>query len=104
MPPPSRPRPQQRAQQARAPRRAMSMPRTPGKITADGERNSAEMLVEALRAPQEDLDTADSLTHPFHTYPARLHPATARILMEIVGRGAQRHEAIVDPFCGSGTV
>jgi hypothetical protein len=43
------------------------------------------------------------LTHPFHGYPARLHPATARVLVELVGQGAGR-SPLVDPFCGSGTV
>ncbi|HLL21450.1 MAG TPA: hypothetical protein VK427_04935, partial [Kofleriaceae bacterium] len=80
------------------------MPRTPGRITADGHRGYAEGLVAALRAPQnEDDETFESLTHPFHSYPARLHPATARILAEIVGETARRPQPIVDPFCGSGT-
>ncbi|MCX5747365.1 MAG: DNA methyltransferase [Proteobacteria bacterium] len=80
------------------------MPRTPGRIFADGPPDLAEILVAALRAPQIDEETADSLTHPFHTYPARLHPATARILVELVARNAAPSDMIVDPFCGSGTV
>ena len=80
------------------------MPRAPGRITADGDRATAEILVEALRAPHDDRETAESLTHPFHTYPARLHPATARVLVEIVGARRRPHAPIVDPFCGSGTV
>ena len=83
-------------------RRALSMPRAPGRVFADGHRASAEALVAALRAPHVDHDIADSLTHPFHTYPARLHPATARLLVELVGAGAGT-SPIVDPFCGSGT-
>ncbi|HET9621699.1 MAG TPA: hypothetical protein VFP84_10050, partial [Kofleriaceae bacterium] len=78
------------------------MPRAPGRVFADGPRASAEALVAALRAPRVDHDIADSLTHPFHTYPARLHPATARLLVELVGAGAG-DAPIVDPFCGSGT-
>lgn len=78
------------------------MPRAPGRVFADGHRASAEALVAALRAPHVDHDIADSLTHPFHTYPARLHPATARLLVELVGAGAGT-SPIVDPFCGSGT-
>ncbi len=80
------------------------MPRTPGRIFADGHRDFVDGLVAALRAPQDDDETADSLTHPFHTYPARLHPATARILVDIVGSTMKRPDALVDPFCGSGTV
>src|SRR3954462_15823812 len=80
------------------------MPRAPGRIFADGVRNSAEALVAALRAPHIDHEIADSLTHPLHSYPARLHPATARLLVELVGAGAKAGAPIVDPFCGSGTV
>ena len=80
------------------------MPRTPGKIHRDGVSASAKVLVDALTAAQTDRETAESLTHPFHTYPARLHPATARVLVEFVGEGAARTAPLVDPFCGSGTV
>jgi len=89
------------------------MPRAPGRIFADGERDLADALVAALRAPDTDHDVADTLTHPFHTYPARLHPATARVLVDVVGSVAQRdvsrapgmseRPTILDPFCGSGT-
>lgn len=79
------------------------MPRAPGRILADGVRGSADALVAALRAPHVDHDIAESLTHPFHSYPARLHPATARLLVELVATGAGREAPIVDPFCGSGT-
>ncbi len=75
------------------------MPRAPGKIAAGGDRQLADAMVDALRAAHTDHDVAESLTHPFHTYPARLHPATARVLVEVIGRGT-----ILDPFCGSGTV
>ncbi len=58
----------------------------------------------ALHAPSEDHVVAESLTHPFHSYPARLHPATARVLVEVVGYRVGKSAAILDPFCGSGTV
>ena len=80
------------------------MPRAPGRIVADGAPATADALVAALRAPQRDHDVAESLTHPFHGYPARLHPATARVLVELVAAGAARGAPVVDPFCGSGTV
>src|SRR5829696_3634596 len=80
------------------------MPRTPGRIHRDGLTSTATVLVEALEAAQQDTETAETLTHPFHTYPARLHPATARVLVEFVGEGASRTQPILDPFCGSGTV
>jgi hypothetical protein len=80
------------------------MPRTAGRIHRDGLTSTATALVAALEAAQKDRETADTLTHPFHTYPARLHPATAKILVELLGEGATRTQPIVDPFCGSGTV
>ncbi len=80
------------------------MPRTAGRIHRDGKTATATVLVEALEAAQKDRETAETLTHPFHTYPARLHPASAKILVEFVGEGAGRTQPIVDPFCGSGTV
>src|SRR5580692_10167120 len=80
------------------------MPRTAGRVDAGGERAIASVLADALRAAQTDRDTAASLTHPFHTYPARMHPATARVLVELVGDAAPRSAPVVDPFCGSGTV
>ena len=79
------------------------MPRAPGRIFADGVRASADALVAALRAPHLEHDVSESLTHPFHSYPARLHPATARVLVELVSAGAPRNATLVDPFCGSGT-
>jgi hypothetical protein len=78
------------------------MPRAPGQIASGGARGAAAALVAALRAPHVDHDIAESLTHPFHSYPARLHPATARVLVELVAAGAG-DGPIVDPFCGSGT-
>ena len=39
--------------------------------------------------------------HGFHSYPARMHPETARRLIEALSRAA---DTVLDPFCGSGTV
>ncbi len=80
------------------------MPRAPGKIHRDGNSATAKVLVDALTAAQTDRETADTLTHPFHAYPARMHPATAKLLVELIGAGAGRTQPVVDPFCGSGTV
>ncbi len=84
-------------------RRSLSMPRSPGRIDRDGDSAIAAALVDALVAAQQDRETAETLTHPFHAYPARLHPATAQRLVALVGDGAQRAQPIVDPFCGSGS-
>lgn len=39
--------------------------------------------------------------HGFHGYPARMHPETARRLIDALSAPGQ---AVLDPFCGSGTV
>ncbi|MFN0251777.1 MAG: DNA methyltransferase [Kofleriaceae bacterium] len=97
----------EKAEGPRAPRtrdrRSLSMPRAQGRIFADGDRDLAEGLVAALRAPAIDHEVAESLTHPFHTYPARLHPATARVLVDIIAHRVRPNSLLVDPFCGSGT-
>lgn len=79
------------------------MPRAPGRIFADGPRELAEGLVAALRAAALDHEVAESLTHPFHSYPARLHPATARMLVDMIASNVRERSLLVDPFCGSGT-
>jgi len=79
------------------------MPRAPGKIFADGPRELADTLVAALRAPVLGHEVAETLTHGFHSYPARLHPATARVLAELLAERSPRNAVLVDPFCGSGT-
>ena len=54
-----------------------------------------------MRAPADEPEVADSLTHPVHTYPARMDPATARALLELV---CEPGRTVLDPFCGGGTV
>lgn len=85
-------------------RRALTAARAGGPITSHGTRG--ESLAAALRAAGDD-DALRSLTHGFHTYPARLHPATAGALIDagLTGRRTRRSAPVVlDPFCGSGTV
>ena len=84
-------------------RRALSTVAAPGRIGSDGEPAAARALAEALAAAR-DREIAESLTHPLHTYPARMHPGTARRLIEGVMRRAKPGSRLVDPFCGSGTV
>ncbi len=79
------------------------MPRAPGRIDIGGDRAISEALAEALLAAANDDVVAESLTHPVHTYPARLHPATARALVELVSERMPDGTALLDPFCGSGT-
>lgn len=85
------------------PKRGGSMARAPGRVDIGGDRNLSEALGDALLEASRDEVVADSLTHPVHTYPARLHPATARVLVELVASKMREGEALLDPFCGSGT-
>ena len=80
------------------------MPAAPGPSGWGGDRRLGPALEDALLAAGRDDIAAESLTHPVHAYPARLHPATAGRLVEILMDGAPRGAAVLDPFCGSGTV
>jgi len=69
-----------------------------GPTRTEGDRDAAEILSEAFEAAAGE--TADSLTHGVHGYPARMHPAIARVLIERLRR---EDDQLLDPFCGSGT-
>jgi len=80
-----------------------------GEVEAVGSREVADALAAALRVSPPDLaaaategDDPDRVhVHGFHTYPARMHPATAAGLVRALsGDGA----TVLDPFAGSGTV
>jgi SAM-dependent methyltransferase len=65
-----------------------------------GSEQDRERLKYALSVdPDENATMAH--VHGFHTYPARLHPETARRLVESFSPPGGR---VLDPFCGSGTV
>ena len=73
-------------------------------IRSGGVPHLATALADALRGAHGDDLVIDSLTHPLHTYPARMHPATARALVEICFTVEHAEPRLVfDPFCGSGT-
>lgn len=70
-----------------------------GAIEQSGESRWSAVLVHGLQVtPQQGLER---LTHGFHTYAARVHPLTAKRLIE--GLSAPG-DVVLDPFCGSGTV
>ncbi|MET0793116.1 MAG: DNA methyltransferase, partial [Polyangiaceae bacterium] len=65
-----------------------------------GSEQDRERLKYALSVdPDENAIMAH--VHGFHSYPARLHPETARRLIESF---SPPHGRVLDPFCGSGTV
>jgi hypothetical protein len=86
-------------------------PRAPGKRTALSQLGGAIELVgpdasggaalcEAFDvAATETAELAD--VHGFHSYPARMHPETARRLVQSLSSAGQ---SVLDPFCGSGTL
>jgi SAM-dependent methyltransferase len=71
-----------------------------GPTELDGDPGAAALLARALAAA-EDPDAGRAHVHGFHSYPARLHPGVARALVEGLSSPGG---AVLDPFCGSGTV
>jgi hypothetical protein len=68
-----------------------------GHTRTDGDPEVAAELAYALDVAEIDRD---ALTHGFHSYPARMHWATAARLLEVFGPDRRR---LLDPFSGSGT-
>jgi SAM-dependent methyltransferase len=80
-------------------RRALS--HVGGKIElSGGSPEEQEALRSALAVSADEGDVMADM-HGFHSYPARLHPLTARGLVAGLSRGG---DTVLDPFCGSGTV
>jgi hypothetical protein len=69
-----------------------------GGIVESGDPRIASRLAEAFRAAAGS--EPDTLTHGFHTWPARMHPSTARALLSL----GPSEGAVLDPFMGGGTV
>lgn len=84
----------------RGPRRKRALVNVGGPAELHGDPALARALAEALRVSPAEGDAG--LTHPFHAYPARLHPGVARAL--IAAMELPKGSAVLDPFCGSGTV
>jgi DNA methylase len=74
-----------------------------GDVERAGDADAAALLAAAVDVPTsaaaEELSRAH--VHGFHSYPARMHPLTARRLVEGFSFPG---EVVLDPFCGSGTV
>lgn len=112
-------------------RRAFSVQQAAPRAASGGAPELAGALRKALAAAREQNALARTTTHGLHTYPARMHPATARALLLLAtdrpasdraaagqiatgqpsstdqaGAGQQTAAgppAVLDPFCGSGT-
>jgi DNA modification methylase len=72
-----------------------------GDVILRGEPAVADALAGAWHAARNEGDA--TLTHGFHTWPARMHPAMARELVRLTTRG-ERGRTVLDPFMGGGTV
>tara|TARA_R110002073_G_scaffold74100_12_gene181441 strand:+ start:12230 stop:13615 length:1386 start_codon:yes stop_codon:yes gene_type:complete len=85
-------------------RRSQATTRRDAGIKAGGIKRLREPLTYALRGAKNDDEVKESLTHPLHSYPARMHPATARALVQLCFDTENTQPRVVlDPFCGSGT-
>jgi DNA modification methylase len=80
-------------------RRALTQ--TGGRVEIwDGSAALGDLLQRALLVDPAE-DSVMQHVHGFHSYPARMHPETARRLVQ--GLSHER-DLVLDPFCGSGTV
>jgi len=80
------------------PQPKLALSHTGGEITIAGDPRLAELLAHALDVEEEPRDR---LSHGFHSYPARMHWATAARVLSSLGVA---NRSVLDPFCGSGTV
>lgn len=82
-------------------RRALS--HVGGKVDVRGDKALGTLLAGALDVPTSEVaeEAARAHVHGFHSYPARMHPLTAKRLIESF---SQPGDIVLDPFCGSGTV
>lgn len=84
-----------------------SLAQVGGAARRSGDPALSARLAEAARIPRDANPRA--LTHGFHPWPARMHPHTARLLLDLVRdreatAGVAPSLDVVDPFMGGGTV
>lgn len=85
----------------REPRRRRALSHVGGKVQFEGGTPEERTALEsALRVAPDEKQTLAHV-HGFHSYPARLHPDTARRLIDGLSRPG---DLVLDSFCGSGTV
>jgi SAM-dependent methyltransferase len=84
----------------RPPGKRKALTNVGGEVARRGDDEDARILEHSL-AVRADEDAVRAHVHGFHSYTARMHPLTARRLVE--GLSAPG-DAVLDPFCGSGTV
>ncbi len=72
-----------------------------GAIEVSGADDAMRAVLEKALAVESDERATRAHVHGFHSFAARLHPGTARALVEGLAPPGGR---VLDPFCGSGTV
>jgi hypothetical protein len=82
-------------------KRRHSLANVGGKVDLVGKDDAERKALTAALDVAGDDASSRSHVHGFHSYPARLHPTTAR---ELVLGLAPTGGTVLDPFCGSGTV
>ena len=100
--PPTSPRARDRARERRPPaplRHKRALTNVGGAVERRGDEAVSRELAAALDV--EPGAGLDRWTHGFHTWAARMHPDVAQRLVRSFGRPGA---AVLDPFCGSGTV
>lgn len=82
-------------------RRALS--HVGGKVDIEGNAALGPLLAAAVDVPTSEVaeQAARAHVHGFHSYPARMHPLTAKRIIESFSHA---NDVVLDPFCGSGTV
>jgi DNA modification methylase len=91
----------ERAREPSPPNIRRALTHVGGKLELDGPDERALAATRSALAVSADDRISNAHVHGFHSYPARLHPVTARRLIEHLSAPGQ---CVVDPFCGSGTV
>ncbi|HEX7670518.1 MAG TPA: DNA methyltransferase, partial [Polyangiaceae bacterium] len=82
-------------------RERRSLSHVGGRIEVRGGDPALREALEVALDVSDDDDASRDHVHGFHSYAARLHPVTARRLVE---RLSAPGETVLDPFMGSGTV
>lgn len=83
-----------------APGRRTALSQLGGATELWGEAAAAASLGQAFDVVSTETAALPDV-HGFHSYPARMHPETAR---RLIGALSTPGETVLDPFCGSGTV
>lgn len=90
-----------RRSDAKEPKKRRALTNVGGKVDVEASNEADNELLRRALDVRADDPYVNGHVHGFHSYPARLHPRTAQRLVAGLSRDG---DAILDPFCGSGTV